>query len=328
MEKLVFARRRTEVKECPCGKSNRDGKFAPYLIANLPSEQYGFCHSCSETFLPKREASEERFYRNAMSGNRNARRHALRNKASCYGSWRGIYRNAKVPVTVGLRNADRNTENAVTINNPGAFISQESVEPTLSHYRQNPFISWLHSFLPYTDVERAVRQFLIATGKHSATLFWYIDRQNRFRNAKRIRYGTDGHRLKAYKPYFLFKEADGYLPCLFGEHQLSEYSEEATIVLVESEKTAIIGFIHFPQYIWLATGGTSGLTEEKAQPLAGRCVIPLPDCDGPGRKAALRNTEILSSLGCSVQTLELDITRTDGLDAADFLSSLALLKTG
>lgn len=48
------SRSRRRVKECPCGKSNRDGKFVPYV----GFENAGFCHSCGETFLPKNQGDE------------------------------------------------------------------------------------------------------------------------------------------------------------------------------------------------------------------------------------------------------------------------------
>ena len=43
-----FDRNRRRVKQCPCGKSNRNGKFAPYG----GYEEYGYCHSCCNLFKP------------------------------------------------------------------------------------------------------------------------------------------------------------------------------------------------------------------------------------------------------------------------------------
>lgn len=40
---------RLKVKECPCGKSNSDGKFVPFD----GYEKHGYCHSCSKNFRPK-----------------------------------------------------------------------------------------------------------------------------------------------------------------------------------------------------------------------------------------------------------------------------------
>ncbi|MGB5821442.1 MAG: DUF6371 domain-containing protein [Saonia sp.] len=51
---LKFDRRRSRVQYCPCGKKNRDGKFAPYV----GYENKGHCHSCGETFLPELDKME------------------------------------------------------------------------------------------------------------------------------------------------------------------------------------------------------------------------------------------------------------------------------
>ena len=46
-----FDRNRRRVKQCPCGKSNRNGKFAPYE----GHEIYGYCHSCCQVFNPSQK---------------------------------------------------------------------------------------------------------------------------------------------------------------------------------------------------------------------------------------------------------------------------------
>lgn len=38
---------RFRIKYCPCNKSNKDGKFVPYIGC----EKYGYCHSCDKTFF-------------------------------------------------------------------------------------------------------------------------------------------------------------------------------------------------------------------------------------------------------------------------------------
>ncbi len=49
--------------------------------------------------------------------------------------------------------------------------------------------------------------------------------------------------------------------------------------LVESEKTAVIAAGLMPGYVWLATGGKSGLNE-RLRVLQGRKVVAWPDVDG------------------------------------------------
>lgn len=51
MKQYKFSRNRNLVKYCPCGKSNGNGKFAPFE----GFEKHGHCHSCDQTFYPDSE---------------------------------------------------------------------------------------------------------------------------------------------------------------------------------------------------------------------------------------------------------------------------------
>lgn len=79
---------------------------------------------------------------------------------------------------------------------------------------------------------------------------------------------------------------DGVLPkdaqfnssCLFGEHLLSRYPN-SIVTLVESPKNALFGALEHPRLTWLATGSKNMLKREVLEPLRGRNVIVIPDCD-------------------------------------------------
>ncbi|WP_155297228.1 DUF6371 domain-containing protein [Spirosoma aerolatum] len=67
--------------------------------------------------------------------------------------------------------------------------------------------------------------------------------------------------------------------CFFGEHLLTEYPNKA-VAIVEGESTAIVCSIIWPQYIWLATGGSTGgswYSPERFRVLRGRNVTLWPD---------------------------------------------------
>ena len=66
--------------------------------------------------------------------------------------------------------------------------------------------------------------------------------------------------------------------CLFGEHQLTRYPN-STVALVESPKNALFGALAFPKLTWVAAGSKSMLKRKVLQPLQGRDVIVVPDCD-------------------------------------------------
>lgn len=63
---------------------------------------------------------------------------------------------------------------------------------------------------------------------------------------------------------------------MIGQHLLKYYPEK-TVCLVESEKTAVILAALQPEYVWLATCGSSGLSVEKFGCLKGRQVKVIPD---------------------------------------------------
>lgn len=67
------------------------------------------------------------------------------------------------------------------------------------------------------------------------------------------------------------------IQCLFGEHLLSQYPNQS-VVLVQSEKTAVICTGFLSEYVWLATVGGNSLGD-KLDILSGRKVTAYPDID-------------------------------------------------
>ena len=107
--------------------------------------------------------------------------------------------------------------------------------------------------------------------------------------------------------------------CLFGEHLLSQYPDKP-IALVESEKTAIICSALIPQYLWLATGGKSQLSQDKLSVLAGRKAIAFPDIDGYEEwKKKLSATEIDITVSDILQRYATEEQRKAHIDIADLL---------
>jgi hypothetical protein len=53
-EPLSFDKNRWRVKHCPCGKSNKDGKFSPFKGC----DNLGKCFSCNRMFLPENDGEE------------------------------------------------------------------------------------------------------------------------------------------------------------------------------------------------------------------------------------------------------------------------------
>lgn len=197
-------------------------------------------------------------------------------------------------------------------------ISIQIFEATLNHYDSNTFAIWLSE----TFKEKAliaIKQYNVGTNNLYQTIFWYVDIYQQIRTGKLFTYQINGKRNKKHAPKLLFTQEFGYSLCLFGEHLLNYNNFDKTIILVESEKTAIVGSIVFPQYIWLATGGANALTKTKAQALKYRKVIIIPDCDDAGRKGAERNLKIVKEVYCNASISNMGYELNNGEDLVDLI---------
>lgn len=139
---------------------------------------------------------------------------------------------------------------------------------------------------------RLLEEYRLGATHDGAVIFWQIDRNDKVRTGKVIQYSPEnGHRIKGGRTsavnwiHSILKKQQA-LPeewqlsqCLFGEHLLKS-DPDKVVVLVESEKSAVIGSAIFPDYVWLATGGKSQTREEKLRVLTGRTVLLFPDADG------------------------------------------------
>jgi hypothetical protein len=277
--KFVDAHRFQVAPTCPCGKSNKDGKFSPILLDGKAAPGLGYCHSCGQNFFPN-----------------------------------------------GLHPAGKAREMFTPEPKPALkYVAEALVRQTLKSYHKNNFALWLEHRYP-TIAPYLLDYFSIGTTRAGGTIFWYQDRNGHFRKPKRIYYKPDGHRVKASedaaksKPSpIIFTNREGYEYCLYGEFQLACYPATAKAVMVESEKSAIIGHAHYPDFIWLATGGAASLKKERAAVLQGRKVMIIPDMHQTGREGALRMQAILKAAGCRTRILEIDKHRDDGDDIADIL---------
>ena len=139
---------------------------------------------------------------------------------------------------------------------------------------------------------RLLEEYRLGATRDGAVIFWQIDRNDKVRTGKVMQYNPeDGHRIKGgltsavnwihsiLKKQQVLPEEWQLSQCLFGEHLLKS-TPGKVVVLVESEKSAVIGSAIFPGYVWLATGGKSQMREEKLRALTGRTVLLFPDADG------------------------------------------------
>jgi len=144
-----------------------------------------------------------------------------------------------------------------------------------------PLFCFLTSFYGLDKVRDAFGRYNVSTGLKErnsgviGTRFWYKDRQGRICFDKTMFYAPDGHRIKDCPPMRKYKRKWGYrADCLFGEDSLVE---GRPVFVVESEKSAIIAYLEYPEYNWVACGGKNGLRALKN--LDGYDVWLVPDVD-------------------------------------------------
>ena len=139
--------------------------------------------------------------------------------------------------------------------------------------------------------------YALGRTKDGGVIFWQIDEKGRVRSGKIMHYLFNGHRDKEKDgdktnwTHWKLKQ-QGKLPadwqltqCLFGAHLLNPayQNEGKTVALVESEKSAVIGALAFPDYVWVSCGGLGNLEAGgKHRTLKGRKVVMFPDADPNG----------------------------------------------
>lgn len=152
-----------------------------------------------------------------------------------------------------------------------------------SHSPNSTFMNWLNMLtIDQKELKRVYDSYAIGATRDGGVIFWQVDINMRVRTGKIMHYGVDGKRKG--NPNWVHSKliynriiADDWTPtqCFFGEHLLRGNS--STVCIVESEKTAIVMSLFYPNYIWIATGGCGMLNVEKCKVLKGRKVIVYPD---------------------------------------------------
>jgi len=261
-QKFEFSNKRNLNLITPCcNKSNKDGKFVNYK--NLP-EIYGYCHSCGVANLPpslyKDEKGEEYIWNDVNNCIEPIVSHLY------YKDVLQTYHNSVIQRDTGVANCNKTTK----------YIQKGLVLQFFNHKPESNLLQYLRNTYGNKKVDLIKKMYYIGTSKDGGTVFWNINQKQKVQKAKVSYYNPYGRRTNHFKvPY---KNEDGYYGCLFGEHLIEKTKNiDKQIILVESEKTALVCAIHLPSYIWLSYGGINGLTENKLDVLIGHKVLLVPD---------------------------------------------------
>jgi len=193
-----------------------------------------------------------------------------------------------------------------------------------------------------------IKKYCIGTSKYypGGCIFWQVDELGNIRSGKIMPYSpATGKRDRAAIPVsnwvhsVLKMDPFNLQQCLYGQHLISEDTSKP-IAIVESEKTAIIASVFFPQFIWIATGSKGyemfnkkgelnevpDLLRAKFKVLAGRKVVLFPDL------GALEDWQHLAGELSDITSIEVnDLLQTaakeyqlpDKSDLCDYLTSEA-----
>lgn len=210
-----------------------------------------------------------------------------------------------------------------------SYIPLPVVYSHLKGVKQSYFYQYLVSKFDREIVNRVVQDYLIGTSLRfggRSTVFFQLDPLGKCRTGKIMQYDRNtGKRIK--KPYsqisWIHSCMEDYIlaQCLYGLHLLrSDRFEEKVIGITESEKSAIIMAIVYPQMIWMAVGGISNLKKEKLMPLVGRKICLFPDIGAYDKWCykAEELSEIIPDIIVS-DLLEVQAKRRKGADLIDFL---------
>jgi transcription elongation factor Elf1 len=210
------------------------------------------------------------------------------------------------------------------------YIAPEHLAPTIGHYDQNAFVQFLLNLFPDCgeEIQAVLNKYFIGTFENY-TCFPYLDQLNRICRAKLIKFNqATGKRLKgqfdtsSLPAKLKLKENFNYSQVFFGENLLRQFPNKP-IAIVEAEKTAIIGTLCFPEFVWLGCNSKQWLKVERLQRLGTRQILLYPDADGfelwqtiATDARRLGSTIKVSSL---IENHATDEQKANGYDLADYL---------
>lgn len=193
------------------------------------------------------------------------------------------------------------------------YLTTEQVRAAQSHAEETALFAWMAQEFGEQAVRFIFGVYKVGASKHTApngyraAAFPYIDTAQRVVDCKLFHIDPTTGSRKTAAPLRSWTDRDGKpqelrsswalaelnadrrrrnLPelnrakwCNFGDHLLPE-RPTAEVALVESEKSALICALTYPDKIWIAVGSKNNLTPERCKPYIGRTITIFPDRDG------------------------------------------------
>jgi hypothetical protein len=212
-----------------------------------------------------------------------------------------------------------------------SYIDKDIFIKTLTNYESNPFITYLYSHYDKNEVNATIDKYQVGTSNrfNYSTVFWQMDNTGNIRSGKIMAYDiTTGKRVKKEdgSPLISWAHTALNIPdfnlnqCLFGLHLLSESIKQ--VAIVESEKTAVIMSIEFPQYTWMATASLNGFKYDLLEPLKNKEIIAFPDKGGYEKWRSTADNLNRRGFEIRVSKLLENISYKTGWDLVDVINNV------
>ena len=191
---------------------------------------------------------------------------------------------------------------------PIKYIPEAEIWKLYNTKIENNLLLYLRKTYGDKAVDLVKELYVLGTNHDGGSIFWNINENLLVQKSKISYYKGNGKRTNKFRvPY---KNENGYYSCLFGEHLINK-NKKPLIILVESEKTAIVGFINLPKYTWLAYGGLNALTDSKVTPLIGHRVLIVPDISNKAVDVMTKKIAHLKNLGININIWDMTKGKTD-----------------
>ena len=189
---------------------------------------------------------------------------------------------------------DREPLGSILPNDSGLYdyYEEKYLRESRSNYELNNFVPALELIYDKKLVKETINKYKVGTSKSwkGASVFWYIDTQGKICGGEIKNYTNLWEKSMGFNdtPYFDTIQSQLYKKGMidkkfrqksvfFGEHLILD--KKKPIAIVESERTAIVASMEYPNYTWLATGHNTDLDYDRMKILIGRDITLCPNND-------------------------------------------------
>lgn len=173
-------------------------------------------------------------------------------------------------------------KNKVSIESEIEYLDKKLFQYFENTNFNNPLFIFFKSYFDESTIEKILDLYNVKTENFRGdnfTIFPQLDQDFNLRTLKKMKYNSQtGKRSKSFFQWYNPNKSN-LKQCLFGLHLINQPEFlNSKIIIVESEKTALLGMLYFKsKYLFLSTGGLMNLTQEKLKLLENREIILMPD---------------------------------------------------